>query len=103
MDRDDLQSMQKGDDHALNRFIERWKYPLHSFAYRYVQNATDAGDLVAETFVRLYQHRNRLDADANISAWLFTILSNLCRNHLRWRKRHPTVELDNTEDLPTTS
>lgn len=89
-----LQALQKGQDDALNQLIARWQRPLFAFAWRYVQNQTDAHDLVAETFVRLHQQRARLRPDAKLSAWLFTTLSNLCHNHYRWRRRHPSVSLD---------
>jgi RNA polymerase sigma-70 factor (ECF subfamily) len=93
-DRASLLALQEGQAVALNRLIARWQRPLHSFAYRYVQNNTDAHDLVAETFVRLYQQRQRLRPDTRLSAWLFTTLTNLCHNHHRWKRRHPTVTLD---------
>jgi RNA polymerase sigma-70 factor (ECF subfamily) len=90
-DRANLTELQRGDTSALNRLIARWQRPLLSFAYRYVQNTSDAQDLVAEAFVRLYQRRMQLRADTNLSAWLFTTLTNLCHNHHRWKRRHPTV------------
>jgi len=93
-DRASLIALRDGEAIALNRLIARWQRPLHSFAYRYVQNAADANDLVAETFVRLYQQRTRLRPDTRLSAWLFTTLTNLCHNHHRWKRRHPTVALD---------
>jgi len=86
-----LLDLQRGDASALNRLIARWQRPLMGFAYRYVQNTADAQDVVAETFVRLYQARSRLRPDTNLPAWLFTTLTNLCRNHHRWKRRHPTV------------
>jgi RNA polymerase sigma-70 factor (ECF subfamily) len=89
-----LQALQKGQDTALNQLIARWQRPLFAFAWRYVQNRADANDLVAETFVRLHQQRTRLRPDTKISAWLFTTLSNLCHNHYRWRRHHPSVSLD---------
>jgi RNA polymerase sigma-70 factor (ECF subfamily) len=89
-----LQALQEGQDAALDQLIARWQRPLFAFAWRYVQNHTDAHDLVAETFVRLHQQRNRLRPDTKLSAWLFTTLSNLCHNHYRWRLRHPSVSLD---------
>ena len=88
-----LLDLQRGDASALNRLIARWQRPLMGFAYRYVQNTADAQDVVAETFVRLYQGRGRLRPDTNLPAWLFTTLTNLCRNHHRWKRRHPTVPL----------
>lgn len=89
-----LLALQQGEAAALNRLIERWQRPLHSFAYRYCQNQADADDLVAQTFVKLYQQRLRLRADTRLSAWLFTTLTNLCHNHHRWKSRHPTVNLE---------
>jgi RNA polymerase sigma-70 factor (ECF subfamily) len=91
-----LIALQQGEAAALNRLIARWQRPLHSFAYRYCQNQADAEDLVAQTFVRLYQQRIRLRPDTNVSAWLFTTLTNFCHNHHRWKRRHPTIALDAT-------
>jgi len=93
-DRASLSALQQGDTTALNRLIARWQRPLLGFAYRYVQNSADAHDLVAGVFVRLYQQRNKLREDTNVAAWLFTALTNLCHNHHRWKRRHPTVPLD---------
>jgi len=93
-----LHALQEGEDAALPELIARWQRPLFAFAWRYVQNPTDARDLVAETFVRLHQQRARLRPDTRLAAWLFTTLSNLCHNHYRWRLRHPTVSLDAAPD-----
>ena len=98
-----LVALQEGDTTALNRLISRWQRPLINYAYRYVQNNADAHDLVAAVFVRFYQQRAKLRADTNVSAWLFTALTNLCHNHHRWKKRHPTVPMDpmsDENDLP---
>jgi RNA polymerase sigma-70 factor, ECF subfamily len=92
-DQASLLALQQGEAVALNRLIARWQRPLYSFAHRYVQNYADAEDLVAETFVRLYQQRLRLRPDTRLSAWLFTTLTNLCHNHHRWSRRHPSGAL----------
>lgn len=95
-DLDLLHALQRGDDSALNHLIGRWESRLFAFAWRYTRSATDAQDLVAETFVRLYHQCARLHAETNLSAWLYTTLSNLCHNQHRWRRRHPTVSFDAT-------
>lgn len=97
-DRASLAALQQGDTTALNRLIARWQRPLLSYAYRYVQNSADAHDLTAGVFVRLYQQRHKLRPDTNLSAWLFTTLTNLCHNHHRWKRRHPTTPLDAPPD-----
>jgi len=94
IDRAGLAALQQGDTTALNRLIARWQRPLLSYAYRYLQNEADAHDAVANVFVRLYQQRARLRPDTNVSAWLFTTLTNLCHNQYRWRRRHPSVPLE---------
>ena len=91
-------ALQQGEAAALNRLIARWQRPLHSFAYRYCQNQADAEDVVAQTFVKLYQQRLRLRPDTRLSAWLFTTLTNFCHNHHRWKARHPTTPLNAAPD-----
>jgi RNA polymerase sigma-70 factor (ECF subfamily) len=85
--------LQNGEDTALNELMNRWQVPLVSFIYRYIGNEADAIDLAQETFIRVFESRNRYKPTAKFSTWLFTIASNLCRNLSRWRKRHPTVSL----------
>jgi RNA polymerase sigma-70 factor (ECF subfamily) len=86
--------LREGDDLALNELMERWQKPLHSFILRYVGNHRDSIELAEETFVRVYQHRSRFNFKSKFSTWLLTIATNLCRHHTRWRKRHPTISLD---------
>jgi len=90
--------LQNGEDTALNEIMTRWQTPLLRFIYRYVGNQEESLDLAQETFVRVYQNRHGYRHSAKFSSWLFTIASNLCRNHLRWEHRHPTIPLTHSED-----
>ncbi len=83
-----------GRDSALDVLMERWQGPLRSFAHRYLFNPTDTEEVVAETFVRIYQKRTDFIPGSNFSAWIFTIAANLCRHRLRWRRRHPSESID---------
>src|SRR6266403_6207501 len=88
-----------GDDLALNELMERWQKPLHSFILRYVGNYADSIELAQEAFVRVYHHRSRFNFKSKFSTWLLAIATNLCRHHARWRKRHPTISLDDTAGI----
>jgi RNA polymerase sigma-70 factor (ECF subfamily) len=88
-----------GDDLALNELMERWQKPLLSFILRYVGNYADSIELAQETFVRVYHHRSRFNFKSKFSTWLLTIATSLCKHHARWRKRHPTISLDNTAGM----
>ena len=95
--------LKEGDDLALNELMERWQKPLHSFILRYVGNHRDSIELAEETFVRVYQHRSRFNFKSKFSTWLLTIATNLCRQHTRWRKRHPTISLDDAASVDEVS
>jgi RNA polymerase sigma-70 factor (ECF subfamily) len=86
--------LQGGEDLALKELMNRWQQPLANYILRQVGNEAAAIDLAQEAFVRLYQSRDRYEGRAKFSTWLYTIATNLCRNHHRWRARHPNVSLD---------
>lgn len=88
-------------DGAFDAVVAAHQRPLFTFAWRYLQNAADAEELVVETFVRLYHARQRLRADTHLAPWLFTTLTHLCHNRHRWRHRHPEVSLEAAPDQPT--
>ena len=97
MDPSDSELMQllvNGDDLALNRLMDRWGSRVTGFLQRMLGNQATAVDLAQETFVKLYQARDRYRSSGNFSTWLFAIAANLARNHLRWKGRHPTRSLD---------
>jgi RNA polymerase sigma-70 factor (ECF subfamily) len=54
--------------------------------------------LAEETFVQLYQSRDRYRPHGAFSTWLFAIAANLFRNLARWQGRHPTVSMDAADD-----
>jgi RNA polymerase sigma-70 factor (ECF subfamily) len=63
----------------------------HGEIFRYLQRvigrADDADDLSQETFLRAYRAYRSLPSDANVRAWLFSIATNLVKNHFRSESR----------------
>ena len=102
-DRADMARLAGGQDAALNDLMTRHAGPLCGFLHRMLADEDTARDLAQETFVRVFQHRDRFRPDANFSTWLFTIAANLARNHLRWRahRQHASLEVPPGEgDVP---
>jgi RNA polymerase sigma-70 factor (ECF subfamily) len=54
---------------------------------RAIGSAGDAEDLSQETFLRAYRAYAALPKDANVRAWLFSIATNLAKNHFRAETR----------------
>ncbi|WP_052573544.1 sigma-70 family RNA polymerase sigma factor [Haloferula sp. BvORR071] len=88
----------RGEDLALNSLMDRWGARITSFLHKMTGNRETADDLAQETFVKLYQSCARYRPSGSFSTYLFTIASNLARNHARWRIRHPALELDAAAD-----
>ena len=92
-------ALQAGDDAALNELIARHRAPLHRFVCRYVQDETVAGDVVQETFVRVYFKAAKYEPRATVKTWIYAIAVNLCRDQFRRRAIHPAqVSLDRAGD-----
>src|SRR5205823_5390014 len=53
--------------------------------------------------VRVYQHRAKFDSRQKFSTWLYAIATNLRRDRLRWRARHPQVSLDAEDEQSGTT
>jgi len=91
--------LREGDDLALNEIMERWQRRVVSYLLRLTGDQTVACDLAEETFVQVYQSRDRYRPKGAFSTWLFSIAANLFRNLARWKHRHSTVSMDAVDDL----
>jgi RNA polymerase sigma-70 factor (ECF subfamily) len=92
----DMLRLVNGHDAALNDLMERHSERLFHYLIRHLQNESDAAEVAQDAFVRVYQHRAKFDARQKFSTWLYTIATNLARDRLKWRSRHPQVSLDQT-------
>ena len=73
---------------------------LYSAALRMTRNASDAEDLVQETYLKAYRGFGGYKEGTNLKAWLYRILTNTYINSYRAKKRRPDeTELDEVEDL----
>ena len=97
-DASDMQRLVNGHDAALNELMERHAQKLFHYLIRLLQVESDAADVAQEAFVRVYQHRSKFDPRQKFSTWLYTIATNLARDRLKWRSRHPEVSLNAEKD-----
>jgi RNA polymerase sigma-70 factor, ECF subfamily len=77
---------------------------LYRFLRRLAPSAEDAADLHQETFLRAFRAYPRLDAGANVRAWLYRIAGNLARDAHRRRTVRAAVcagSLDDHADAAT--
>jgi RNA polymerase sigma-70 factor (ECF subfamily) len=94
LDRADMQRLAAGHDAALNHLIERHVHRLFAYLLRQLNDEYKANDIAQETFAKVYIHRAKFRGDGKFSTWLYTIATNLLREHFRWKSRHPEVSLE---------
>ena len=93
-----MERLVNSDDFALNALMDRWASRVTSFLYKTTGQREASVDLAQEAFVKLYQARARYHSGGTFSTYLFAIASNLAKNHLRWKSRHPTVSMDAADE-----
>src|SRR6266702_5391293 len=82
----DVATARSGDEASFGRLVERHRRELHVHCYRMIGSFTDAEDLVQETFLRAWRHRNTFEG-AGFRAWLYRIATNACLDAIRRNKR----------------
>lgn len=64
---------------------------LFSFALRLTKNRQDAQDLMQETSLRAYRHRDKFASGTNFKSWISTIMRNTYINRYRKMKTRKHV------------
>jgi len=93
IDYDLIRAVQNGDLVAFDRLVDRYKSRLMSVIGRMLSSREEAEDVVQETFIRVYQHRQSFNFQHCFSTWIYTIALNLARNELRKRKKFKFYEI----------
>ena len=67
---------------------------LYRFAFRFLQNASEAEDVVQEVFFKLWRARNQWEQIDNLEAWSMCMTRNLALDQLRSKKYRRTEEVE---------
>lgn len=74
---------------------------LYRIAYRIVQDAANAEDIVQDTFIKLWNKRDEMESVDNTEAFAIVILRNTCLDYLRKTKNDRYTDYDT--DMPETT
>ncbi len=88
-----IKKFQEGDINAYNQIVYRYKDRLLNFIYRFLNDLDRSEDLVQDTLLKLYTHKDSYQEIAKFSTWLYTIAANLARTELRKLKRRKTFSV----------
>lgn len=95
VDQEFLARVRRRDPAAMERFFDLYYDRLFGHVARLVQDTHLAEDLTHEVFLHLNKVLDRLDPERDPSGWVFTVATNVVRDH--WRSRSHKSTQRNTE------
>lgn len=95
-DRALIEAFRSGDEFAFVSLYNRYKGAVYAFCVKMLLDKSLAEDVVQDTFLRVYENRERLASAASFKSWLFTIARNQCLNQLRRNQRQVPLADDAT-------
>ena len=98
-DRAVLARVADGELDALDDLYDRYKTMAYSIAYRITNDATLAEDVVQDAFLGAWRNAARyVEGRGSVKTWLLSIVHHRAIDAVR--RRRPTTELPEREDVP---
>lgn len=89
-----------GDTEAFAEVYGRTRAAVYAMALSYLKNAADAEDTAQETFVRIWQSKEKYRPQGSPMAWILTVARNLSLMTLRQNARRADISEDEWSAIP---
>jgi len=102
--REDLKEIvaacQAGSNEAFGRLVDMYASRCYSYFYRLTGNAEVSDDLLSKLFLKLVEKIGTFKlASGSFEKWLFTVASNIFRDHLRRQYRRKKLLAAKAQEL----
>jgi len=97
-----LKRYSQGDESAFREIIDRYKNGLYAFLRRFLNRSDLIDDVFQETFIQLFNSRDKFDTSRPLRPWLFTIAANKAKDALRKQQRTAAISIGtiaNSDDM----
>ncbi len=81
-----IQKSKSGDVKSFETLIGRYQKMAYNVAYRIMGNEEDAKDMTQEALIKVYRYLDKFRMDSSFSTWMYRIVMNTCKDHLRKKK-----------------
>ncbi len=82
-----LQALVQGKEEGLDHFFHLYYAYLTYFSFKLVNDQQLAEEIVTESFIKLWNNREKFVAEVSVKAWLYKTVRNTSIDHLRKVKR----------------
>jgi RNA polymerase sigma-70 factor (ECF subfamily) len=93
-----IRRVQRGDANAFEYLVAAYEKNVYNLALRMTGNPDDAEDMAQEAFLKAYDSLESFRGDSKFSVWLYRIVSNVCLDFLRKKKKRPSFSLSTEDD-----
>ena len=93
-----VESAKAGDRKAFEVLVERYKQKAYRIAFHHTRDREEAKDLSQEAFVRAFTQLKSFDLRSSFYTWFYRILTNLCIDYQRKRRRIAWIPFKEKED-----
>ncbi|HKU38654.1 MAG TPA: sigma-70 family RNA polymerase sigma factor, partial [Polyangiales bacterium] len=83
--------VQRGDAQAKNELFKRYHREVARIAARSLGPDADLEDVVQEAFIQIFRSIDSFRGNAKFSTWLYRLVTNVTRMHLRKRRARPQI------------
>ena len=96
-----VEAFRAKDQGAYIELVERYTEKAHNLAVRITRSREDAEEILQDVFITVFNKIDSFKGESAFSSWLYRVTVNTAFMKLRKRKKHASVELD--ESLPSTN
>jgi len=82
-----IRDAKRGDKDAFTKLISLYKAPVYRHAFGMLGDKMEAEDAAQEAFIKAYSFISRLENEYSYSAWMIRIVSNVCMDRLKKRRK----------------
>jgi RNA polymerase sigma-70 factor, ECF subfamily len=82
---------QRGDERARGELFKRYRAEVARIALRSLGPDADLEDVVQEAFIQIFRSIDGFRGEAKFSTWLYRLVTNVTRMHLRKRRVRPLI------------
>lgn len=79
---------------SIDEMVSKHSNMLYKICIVMLCSQQDAEDAIQDTFCRYLEKKPDFKSDDHEKAWLIRVATNICRDMLRFRSRHPKVSID---------